>query len=85
VSGSNTLTWESASVIIGTLVLVTIVVVVVIHQGALSWRARVAAARDNEYRGLAARGTLVQEETANQLAQLQARMNSIESLLRTID
>ena len=84
-SGSNTITWTSAFVVIGLLALVAVVLVVVIHQGALTWRARVSAARDDEYRGLAARATRTQEQMATELAQLRARVESIETLLRAVD
>lgn len=84
-SGSQSATWQTAFIGIGILALITIVVVVVIYQGALIWRARVSAARDNEYRDLATRATATQEEVVTELAQLRARVESIEVLLRTVD
>jgi hypothetical protein len=85
VSGANTATWPIAFLIIGALALIAVVIVVVIQQGAITWRARVSAARDNEYRELAARATAVQENLATELSQLRIRVESIEALLRTVD
>lgn len=84
-TGSNTATWPTAFMVIGILALVVIVVVVVIRQGALTWRARVSAARDDDYHKLVARITQTQEEMTSELSRLRARVESIETLLRAID
>ena len=74
------------------LVLVTAVLVVVIWQAFVTWRAKAALAREQEFRRLAERATTSQEQIERQLAdisaqlgQLNARHESLERILKEVE
>lgn len=84
-SESDKLDWPTTAMGLGVLTLCTIVIVVVIWQAAVTWRARAKLAREDEYRGLAARATVAQEKTAAELAELRARLDAVEEVLHQVD
>jgi ABC-type Fe3+-hydroxamate transport system substrate-binding protein len=77
---------------LGFMLLVTAVTVVVIWQVAVSIRARAAVSREQEYRRLADQAVATQEAAQRQLAELsdrmadiQARMASLERVLKEVE
>ncbi|HEX6757034.1 MAG TPA: hypothetical protein VF086_01270 [Propionibacteriaceae bacterium] len=77
---------------LGFMLLVTAVTVVVIWQVAVSIRARAAVSREREYRRLADQAIATQETAQRQLAELndrmadiQARMASLERVLKEVE
>jgi hypothetical protein len=73
-------------------ILATVVLVVVVWQGFATRRAKAALAREDEYRGLSARTVVAQESTdqrleafTTQLAEIQARLDSIERTLTVVE
>ena len=76
---------------LGTIILATIVLVVIIKYGSQIWQARVTALSADQYRKLAAGATAAQERTAEveeqivrELAELRERVTSMEKLLREV-
>ena len=76
---------------LGTIVLATIVLVVIIKYGSQIWQARVTAAGVDQYRKVAEQATAAQERTAEaeeqivrEHADLQERVTSVEKLLREV-
>ena len=76
---------------LGTIILATIVLVVVIKYGSQIWQARVAANSADQYRKVAEQATAVQQRTAEveerivrELADLRERVTSMEKLLREV-
>ena len=77
---------------LGFMLLVTAVTVVVIWQVAVSIRARATVSREQEYRRLADQAVATQETAQRQLAELndrmtdiQARMGSLEGVLKEVE
>ena len=77
---------------LGFMLLVTAVTVVVIWQVAVSIRARATVSREQEYRRLADQAVATQETAQHQLAELndrmadiQARMASLERVLKEVE
>lgn len=84
--------WLEVVGAIGLFTLVTTVIVVTIVQVATSWRAKATLAREVEYRKLAETAVRTQESTERQLAELgermadlQARMSSLERILKEVE
>ena len=76
---------------LGTIILATIVLVVVIKYGSQIWQARVAANSADQYRKVADRAAAAQQRTAEveeqivrELADLRERVTSMEKLLREV-
>ena len=76
---------------LGTIILATIVLVVVIKYGSQIWQARVTAVSTDEYRRVAAEATAAQVRTAEveeqivrELSDLRERVTSMEKLLREV-
>ncbi|WP_448808926.1 hypothetical protein [Agromyces bauzanensis] len=79
-------------VFLATAGLLSIILVVVIWQLAVTWRAKAALVREGEYRQLGERAVASHEETqrqlagiSSQLADARARLASIEKSLTVID
>jgi len=79
-------------VFLATAGLLSIILVVVIWQLAVTWRAKAALVREGEYRQLAERAVTSHEETqgrldgiASQLAEARAQLIAIEKTLTVID
>lgn len=77
--------WAEITMALGSSVLFTAVVVVLIWQAAVTWRARAALAREAQYRQLADRATAAQEKTAVELTELRARLDQVEDVLRQVE
>ena len=77
--------WQEVIGTIGIFILVTSVIVVSIWQVAATARARAVLAREKEYRQLADRAVVVQEATERQLGEMQARLTSVERLLKDVE
>jgi predicted nucleic acid-binding Zn ribbon protein len=84
-TAGSSLDWPSTAMALGSSVLFTAVLVVVIWQAAASWRARAALAREAEYRKLADRATAAQEQTVAELTQLRIRLDQVEEVLRQVE
>ena len=79
-------------VFLATAGLISIILVVVIWQLAVTWRAKAALVREGEYRELAERAVAGNEETqrrldgiASELAEARAQLIAIEKTLTVID
>jgi hypothetical protein len=79
-------------VFLATAGLISIILVVVIWQLAVTWRAKAALVREGEYRQLAERAVASNEETqrrldgiASQLTEARAQLVAIEKTLTVID
>jgi type VI protein secretion system component VasK len=59
-------------------------VIVVVWQVAVTWRARIVASRDRAYQQLAEEAVATQRQAAADLADLRERVASIEKLLREV-
>jgi hypothetical protein len=77
--------WTEVVGTIGVFALVISVAVVAIWQGAATWRARAALAREREYRSLADRSALVQESTERQLAEIGGRLAEMQTRLQSVE
>ncbi|MGW9596328.1 hypothetical protein ACWHLZ_39310 [Streptomyces chartreusis] len=84
--------WQEVIGTIGIFVLLTAVVVTIIWQVAISWRAKAQLARESEYRRLAEAAVTGQQkierqltEIGGQVSDLQSRTNSIERVLKAVE
>jgi len=84
--------WTEVVGAIGIFTLLTVVITVTIVQLATSWRAKAALAREDGYRSLAESAVRTQEGTERQLAELgnrltelDARMTSLERILKDVE
>jgi hypothetical protein len=77
--------WSEVVGTFGVFALVIAVAVVAIWQGAATWRARAALAREQEYRTLADRSALVLESTERQLAEIGGRLAEMQSRLQSVE
>lgn len=88
--------WPEALVAISAVVtgalLITVIASVAIWQGLISWRARMAVAREGAYQKLAEEATSAQQRAADvierafrELAELRQRTAEIERMLKEVD
>ncbi|MFE4331308.1 MULTISPECIES: hypothetical protein [unclassified Streptomyces] len=84
--------WQEVIGTIGIFVLLTAVVVTIIWQGAISWRAKAQLARESEYKQLAEAAVAGQQnierklaEIGGQVSELQGRTDSIERVLKDVE
>lgn len=82
---NNETSWPTAFLILGLLIVVGAVIMTLIWQVSLAWRARSSAAAVREYQELTTRVTAGQEAISTELAALRSRIGSIEELLRQVD
>ena len=68
------MTWQEAVMGASGMAFVLVITVVLIMQGAATWRARMAVAREEAHRALAEEATRVQQETARQLEKVLAEL-----------
>ncbi|MEV6866136.1 hypothetical protein AB0M44_34725 [Streptosporangium subroseum] len=67
------------------LVIVAIFLSVVIWQGLATYRIKIESSKDQSYRMLAQEAVVAQIRTADELAELRARLTEVERLLKEID
>lgn len=84
--------WPQAMIAVGGIAMITIVVVVVIWQFFLSWRAKMSIAREEAYRQLAEAGDESQRAIREQqdsirgdLASVNQRLANIERILQQVE
>jgi Tfp pilus assembly protein PilO len=68
------MTWQEAVMGASGMAFVLVITVVLIMQGAATWRARMAVAREEAHRRLAEDATRAQRETASQLEKVLAEL-----------
>ena len=86
------LDWPQAMIAVGGIAMVTIIVVVVVWQVFLSWRAKMSIAREEAYRQLAEAGGESQRSILEQqhrlsddLASVNQRLANIERILQQVE
>lgn len=67
------------------LVIVVLFLSVVIWQGLATYRVKIESSKDQSYRMLAQEAAMAQIRTADELAELRARLTEVERLLKEID
>lgn len=72
-------------VFLGTAGLISIILVVLIWQLAVTWRAKAALVREGEYRKLGERAIASQEDTRRQLEQMGAQLTETQNRLAAIE
>ncbi|WHT17423.1 hypothetical protein N8J89_30460 [Crossiella sp. CA-258035] len=77
--------WQELVGVFGVFTLITVVLTVIIWQSFISVRAKASAAREQAYQELAARAVAAQEQTARELTEVQARLASVERILREVE
>jgi len=84
--------WPDAAIAIAGIALVALIAFVVVSQVFATWRARMAVAREEAYRALAAetaesnaRLSEAVERTASEVADVRSRTAEIERILREVD
>ncbi|MEH0398444.1 hypothetical protein AB0K64_13515 [Streptomyces sp. NPDC053741] len=84
--------WQEVIGTIGIFVLLTAVIITVIWQFAISWRAKAQLARESEYRKVAESAVEGQQrieqrlaEIGGQVTDLQSRTGSIERVLKDVE
>lgn len=81
----NIRVWGEVAGVVGVFVLLTVVIAVAITQVAATWRAKAVLAREDEYRKLAERSVSSQENIERQLVDMQARLRSVEKVLKEVE
>jgi hypothetical protein len=89
---SDVTTVATLAFVLGIIALATLLVVFLVGQAAKTYRARVAASREEELRELVARATAAQERHAlaveraeTQLADLSTRFTALERVLKDVE
>ena len=89
---NGNLDWPQAMIAVGGIAMVTIIVVVVVWQVFLSWRAKMSIAREEAYRQLAEAGGESQRSILEQqhrisddLASVSQRLANIERILQQVE
>lgn len=77
--------WAEVAFVLGVLTLGALVIVAVASQVSAVLRVRTARARDQEYRELAMRAVVTQEQTAAELVALRSRIDALDEILRQVD
>jgi type VI protein secretion system component VasK len=79
-----TTNWAEAAIAMVGILFVTTVITVAIWQVFGTWRARMSVAREEAYRKLATEATELQRRVADELAELRARTQELERLLKEV-
>ncbi|MFI6180515.1 hypothetical protein ACIA8R_33600 [Nonomuraea sp. NPDC051191] len=77
--------WQEVIGTIGVFVLITVVVVTVIWQFAISWRAKAQLARENEYKKIAEAAAASQQDIGRQLAEINDRLSALRDRTDAIE
>ncbi|MFF3668734.1 hypothetical protein [Microtetraspora malaysiensis] len=77
--------WQEVIGTIGVFVLITAVIVTVIWQFAISWRAKAQLAREAEYKKIAESVAASQEDIGRQLAEINDRLSALRDRTDAIE
>ncbi|WP_433211944.1 hypothetical protein ACQP25_24160 [Microtetraspora malaysiensis] len=77
--------WQEVIGTIGVFVLITAVIVTVIWQFAISWRAKAQLAREAEYKQIAESVAASQEDIGRQLAEINDRLSALRDRTDAIE
>lgn len=77
--------WQEVIGTIGVFVLITAVIVTVIWQFAISWRAKAQLAREAEYKKIAETAASSQQDIGRQLAEINDRLSALRDRTDAIE
>jgi Tfp pilus assembly protein PilO len=79
------MTWQEAVMGASGMAFLLVLIVVVIVQGAATWRARMSVAREEAYRRLAEEATRAQQQTAEQLERIRAELSTVNERTASLE